>query len=266
MYRLYRPTLLTVTWGFFFLQVSRAFTLDFIFLGLFSSAMADNTRGKEKVSAIIKDIVNDPRFLSVIESQLVKHLSEMKVTLDKHEGSILELESTLKSKNIEIQQLQSQLEKQNNTVVRLQNRLNHQEQYERRNCLRFFGIPEKAGEVTDDLVIQVAKDIGVDLSKADLERSHRVGKPRNNKPRAIIAKFVSYRKRAEVMHERRKLAGSRKSIMEDLTAPNAELLSYAISNDTVKAAWSLDGRIFAVGKAPGCQKKLIKTKTDIDKL
>ena len=228
--------------------------------------MADATRGKEKVSAIIKDIVNDPRFLGVIESQLAKHMSEMREALDKQEGSILELESTLKSKDKEIHHLQSQVEKQNNTIDRLQNRLNHQEQYERRNCLRFFGIQENAGEVTDDLVIQVASHIGVDLSKADLERSHRVGKPRNNKPRAIIVKFISYRKRAEIMRVRRKLAGSGKSIMEDLTAPNAELLNHALSCITVKAAWSLDGRIFAIGKAPGCQKILIKSKADVDKI
>ena len=234
-------------------------------------AEAPITRSKEKtaalVSATIRDILTDKRLISLIESHVVDHLNEMKEELEKQEARILEMEANLHQKNVEVKVLQEHLETHTNTISRLQYSLNQQEQYSRRNCLRFFGIPEAPTENTNDLIIKLSTDVlKVELSKQDLERTHRLGKSQEGKPRAIIAKFKSYRKRDEVIKHRRKLAGSRKAILEDLTAINADLLQRAKNNENIKASWSLDGRIFAIGKTPGSTKKLIKSKEDIDSI
>ena len=68
-------------------------------------------------------------------------------------------------------------------------------------------------------------------------------------------KFRSYRKRNEVIRNRRKLAGKRKSIMEDLTGKNVSLLSKVRESENVKSAWTMDGRIFALSKKPGSIEK-----------
>ncbi|KAJ4432889.1 hypothetical protein ANN_21528 [Periplaneta americana] len=50
----------------------------------------------------------------------------------------------------------------------------------------------------DVLAISVAEKVGVDLSLADINRSHRVGRRDENRPRPIIVKCASYRKSSEV--------------------------------------------------------------------
>ena len=243
--------------------------------------MSDNapmtTRGMEKstaamVSAVIRDILTDPRFESVVAGHIDKRLLDIKEELQAQEARILDLEATSKSKSTEIESLRSQLETRTNTVNTLTRRLDSLEQYSRRNSLRFFGIKESPGESTDDVIIKLATDkLKMNLCKDEIDRSHRVGPPKetisdDDKPRAIIVKFASYRKRREVMGNRRKLAGKRMSILEDLTAKNAILLNAARLSEKVKSAWSIDGRIFAISNAAGSVKKLITCKEDIDKL
>ena len=65
------------------------------------------------------------------------------------------------------------------------------EQYSRRNSLRIW-IKEKEtpGEVTNQVVTDYAKKVGVELQPGDIDRTHRVGKP-GDKPRPIIVKFTS---------------------------------------------------------------------------
>ena len=45
-----------------------------------------------------------------------------------------------------------------------------------RNSLRIAGIPEGLGEDTEEQVLDLARDIDVDISLNDIDRSHRVGK------------------------------------------------------------------------------------------
>ncbi|XP_054769794.2 uncharacterized protein LOC129277668 [Lytechinus pictus] len=224
------------------------------------------------VSAVIKDILTDPRFESVVAGHIEKRLLDIKEELQTQEARILDLESTSKSKSAEIESLRSQLETRTNALNALNNRLEGLEQYSRRNSLRFFGIKESPGENTDDIIIKLATDnLKMNLRKEDIDRSHRIGPPKestseNTKPRAIIVKFASYRKRREVIGNRRKLAGKRMSILEDLTAKNAVLLNAARLSPKVKSAWSIDGRIFALPNTAGSVKKLLTCKEDINKL
>ena len=53
------------------------------------------------------------------------------------------------------------------------------EQYSRRNCLRIAGVPENATENTDTYVVKLERAIEADVNIDDIERSHRVGKPRS---------------------------------------------------------------------------------------
>ena len=49
-------------------------------------------------------------------------------------------------------------------------------QYSRRNCVRISGAQEENNEDTDRIVHNMAKDLNVNLTLADIDRSHRVGK------------------------------------------------------------------------------------------
>ena len=67
-----------------------------------------------------------------------------------------------------------------------------QEQYSRNDSVRIYGIPEPENErETNDIVVKLAKDIGVNITTADLSVSHRLSRRgRGGRPRTIIAKFV----------------------------------------------------------------------------
>ena len=246
--------------------------------------MAENfvtTRaGKEKkestatlISAVLKEILSDQKFLDLVTSHIDSQFAEHRDLLEKHEAKIMELEVQNGKKSKELQQLTAELAKKDDQITKLQNDVHKQEQYSRRNCLRFFGIAETKDEDTDVKVLQLVNEtLGVKLTKDDLERSHRIQSKANTthtgnaKTRPIIAKFVSYRKRTEILKYRRKLAGSRKSIQEDLTSENAKLLKKTRDSSKVKTAWTRDGRIIALIPASNNREitKVISCERDLD--
>lgn len=169
---------------------------------------------------------------------------------------------TLKAENEMLKQTVDDVEKTYDIL------LDEAEQYNRRNNLRVFGVPESPTEDTDALVIEVFKKCNVDVTLNDIQRSHRVGKKSNatidpnvttvtdvsnpssssNKirPRPIIVKFVSYRKRAEIFSNKKKLKGQKESISEDLTASLLSTMKELKEKYGVKNVWSLDGRLHFV--------------------
>ena len=67
------------------------------------------------------------------------------------------------------------------------------EQYSRRNCLVLYGANESNDENTNEILIKTFfEELGIEIKEDDLDRSHRLGKPKrkDNKPRPIIVKFA----------------------------------------------------------------------------
>ena len=141
----------------------------------------------------------------------------------------------------------------NDELVILSNRVDDFGQRSRNSCLLIHGINEVERENTDDVVIGIIKDkLNINLTYADIQRSHRIGKRNTNQritrlnkvnPCPIIFKFVSYRKRKEVFSQKKHLKGSNISITESLTA-NGLILFKAASNVYGKGmCWTNDGRV-----------------------
>ena len=102
------------------------------------------------------------------------------------------------AKDTEIAELKDQLRRTND-------QLNDLEQYSRRLCMNISGIPETAGESTDRIVTDLAKMAGVTVTPADIDRTHRIGKPSDGKNRNIIVRFTNFPKRQELYNARREL-------------------------------------------------------------
>ena len=166
-----------------------------------------------------------------------------------------------------IKDLQMQLNAKDKEVLELRQQLadrtDELEQYQRRNSLRIFGREETQNEDTDCIAIEVAKKIGVDLSLADIDRSHRVGPKVAGKKRPIIIKFVSYRKRREVFTAKRNLKGQGVTIREDLTKARMQVLRAAIDRFGEKDVWTQDGIIIA---KRGNVRHRINSLTELDKI
>ena len=228
------------------------------------------------IQEVIKDLLQSQNFLSLVEESINKRVRDMEETIEKQDGLIMELQHSNNEKEKDIANLKKQIISQHNSIQAIDTNLNTQEQYSRRNCVRLFGCKERPGENTDLIAMKVASDhLKVDLKLEDIERSHRVGQRKENRdgggepiPRAIIIKFKSYRKRQEYITNRRKLKGLRMSIAEDLTIRNQKLLTETGKHEKVEAAWSRDGRIFALVKhTDGSKKKrLIHNSDELAKL
>ena len=152
--------------------------------------------------------------------------------------------NTVKNFADEIQELRKELD-----VVKMENHLLKQavnlqlfksddlEQYGRRENIRVHAVPEQLDNHDDGekIAFEMAQALHINLKDCDIQRAHRLGakkKSLNAKPRPIIVRFTSYKKRNEVLFAKKELkdmnSGSLKSayITEDLTPLRAKLLRY----------------------------------------
>ncbi|MEW8546444.1 MAG: hypothetical protein AB2693_23245 [Candidatus Thiodiazotropha sp.] len=150
-------------------------------------------------------------------------------------------EATSQMKN-DIKNLQDENAKLKSSILKLENRCNNNlddlEQYGRRMNVRIAGINEVESEDTDQVVMDFAKSINVDIRPEDIDRCHRVkrreresnltaGPPAQGdaRPREIIVKFTNSKARLALMKGRDTLRRSMSNIFinEDLTAGRKEL-------------------------------------------
>ena len=107
------------------------------------------------------------------------------------------------------------------------------------------GLPESKNENTDELVIAAIKEkMGEEIEKNEIDRSHRIGVPKNNgKSRPIIIKFVRYNTRCKIFKNKKKLKGKSISMTESLTKKRMEALKKAREDHGFENVWSSEGKI-----------------------
>nr|XP_006811358.1 PREDICTED: uncharacterized protein LOC102809191 [Saccoglossus kowalevskii] len=120
---------------------------------------------------------------------------------DKFEEMAREI-ALLKKAIGELNQENHRLRSQVNTIEKDLNELN---QYHRRINLEITGIPEtRDDENTENIVLNVLKKIDPETTEHDIDVTHRIGKredsQRNDRPRRIIVRFTT-RKKRNVMTE-----------------------------------------------------------------
>ena len=234
---------------------------------MFSRLQRENKEMLKSIHATIQDAVQ-------------KEFAKLYVRLDEQEQRLMDVELESQAQAKEITRLSAIVEDQRATINNLRQTTGDLEQYSRRNCLQFFGVREEASECTDDLICDIANNrLGLNISKQDIDRSHRIGNPSNHvpgqnnhsgekRPRPIVAKFVSYRTRHEVISRRRLLKGSKIVIQEQLTKANLHLLNSATKKKNVQTAWSSDGRVIAKVKATNGKtiNRVIRSESDLNAL
>ena len=106
-----------------------------------------------------------------------------------------------------ITELQENVNNMSATIDSLKGCLDRQEQYSRRNCLLIHGVPESKNQNTDEQVIDTIKEkMGEEIEKNEINRSHRLGAPKNNsKTRPIIIKFLRDNTRCRIFKNNKKV-------------------------------------------------------------
>jgi hypothetical protein len=153
------------------------------------------------------------------------------------------------------------------------------QQYTRRESVRIFGIKQaerETAEQVEEKVMTVMRDAEVEIDGDDIAACHRAGRSVNG-ARPILVKFVSRKKRRELMMKKKSLKGKDKYngvfIGDDLTLLRSRLLGYVKRLPCIEKAWCIDGRIHCQkrvppGLAPADQPRpiVVETPDDLYKL
>ena len=126
------------------------------------------------------------------------------------------------------------------------------EQHSRRETIKVVGLKEEEGEDTEQKVLGIFKALHADITPADVSVVHRTG-GRKRKGRLILVRFVSRKKRKEVMQKKKVLKDKPEYagvyVFDDLTTLRAKMLYYLKKKvPVVENAWTIDGRIHCTKK------------------
>lgn len=199
----------------------------------------------QTIASLMKDSFQ-PQVSQIIQDSLQQQLTTMVNSI---------VTGVLQGLTDKISSLQKENDELKQKVKTLEEAIDSADQYSRRNCLRITGIPATENESTDEIVINLARDIGVPLEIHDIDRSHRLGRQAfgnepSPRPRDIVVKFSTYRMRAK-FYKARVLTKSRGHrgvyVNEHLTKARSKLLYHArcrVKSKQLKSAWSFDGLIF----------------------
>ena len=232
----------------------------------------NQTKEAELVVMVFKQVTESKDFLDMlkatVEAAIESKLRPLIEDIQKIQGKIHDIECFLEKQDGDMKDFKKRIDDVASKAESLADQQNNLEQYSRRNCLRVSGVNEDANEDTDTIIMTLAREkLGTPLSLSDIDRSHRIGQPASTKKRPIIVKFTSYRARASVLKNRRKLKGTGIVIREDLTQRNQVLLKASSNNEFVKSAWTHDGKVIALVTKNGTEfKKQIKCLGDLSQL
>lgn len=200
------------------------------------------------VAAALKDMLKEE-----LDEMVTKKTDTLARTIIEGVAAGLQTEiNCLKSEN---EKLKSQNVELLERVEKLEYDADASEQYSRRNSLRINGIPETKDGVTTDLdkyIMDICETARADITIADIDRIHRVGKPPatdSSKPRSVIVKFATYRARRKVHILRRDILRQEGIFVnEDLTRARSSLFYEArqLCNGKYRklnGAWTSDGVI-----------------------
>lgn len=216
----------------------------------------------------IKDLIQQqtPDINSIVHNAVDSAVERINETLMKEVKSLQKNNEVLSKENKALKESMVQME---GKIMKLEQTADDCEQYSRRNSIRITGIPESSNEETDKIVLDMAHDLDVQLNLADIDRTHRVGRIREGRKRAILVKFSTYRARRSLYSKRMELRDKAQwqgtYVNEDLTTRRSELLYRArlyVRARLLKSAYSSDGKIYVKDKAD--KKHLITMESDLN--
>ena len=192
-----------------------------------------------RLENLTKSVASREESFAIIE----KDVEALKEKTKKTSQKVNDLEESVDYNDQDISDLQRDVKGLQHEVDNLKMQLLYQEHYSRRENLMFIGIQEEVGtqgdeensthgsnqntENTKEIIYNFMKQelqIQNARSRIEFQRVHRVGKERGKKSRPIIAKFLRYCDREDVLFKARKLLKDKSfSVFEDMPKELYEL-------------------------------------------
>jgi len=149
-------------------------------------------------------------------------VSQLKKKVDNLESSLKEKADLVKAMEVKVITINEEVEKVKSEIAAIRKQQEYMEIYQRRENLRFYGIPEQPNgkEDSHEVLMEFLKNnLDMDYSdRIEIQRVHRIGKyePGQDKPRQMIARFLRYPDREHVFSRANKLRGTGMGISADL--------------------------------------------------
>ena len=217
--------------------------------------------------------INNPTVNSALSDMMATHISEpIRRELTDLRVFNAQQASEIKRLNLELARYKDKFDKLSDAYSNACQEIADLQQYTRRNALRITNPawPESQDENTDELVLKLAQDLGVDIQPWEISRSHRVGVPRRGKTRTVLVKFIGYRPRERLYKARWDLKDidSLKNVYinEDLTKATSELAYKArmLKKDgKISSTFTSDGKVF-VKKFSASKLEIVKNQNHLD--
>ena len=206
--------------------------------------------------------------------------------VEEREREVRELREEVEAQKAVCGQLKEEVAAQKAVIEQQEGRLADLEQYSRRNCLNFTGVPEEKDENAVQLALDLAKMANVKLDRTDIDRAHRIGTPKSAAPgrprpppRPLVVKYVSYLKREAVWFGRREIKKAKPPrgsslpeastkdvyVQENLTRAHQEIMYQARQlrrAGKLWAAWS-DGCILKVKRTQQAPTVRLRSMADL---
>ena len=164
---------------------------------------------------------------------LEKDVQNLKDKTEKTRTKVDDLEKSVEFREVDISDMQKDLKKVQHEAEELKMQLLYQEHYSRRENLMFLGIQENDAPIdaesetennnvenTKEVIYNfLQKELGLEnaVSRFEFQRIHRVGKRSGKKPRPIIARFLRYSDREEILlRAKTSLKGKDYGVFEDM--------------------------------------------------
>ena len=166
--------------------------------------------------AIINSLMENDTFTAKLVDSVVHAKAMDDIKQQMYEASTMDNDTSAQ----ETGTLQARVSDVDNENVRLQDETDSLEQYRRRNCLVFHGIPENEKDTTEAMVRICESKLGLPIDRNYIDRSHRLGRmtgETSQNPRAVIVKLTSYAPRNCIFMAKRKLKGNKIEVTENLT-------------------------------------------------
>ena len=218
---------------------------------------------KDSVESVVQSII--PAEFHALRQAINERVDKVETKMNSRILVLEERLESLENENLKlsqtIQELDAKMDFENNgNVGELQVRQtameknirdallqrNNNEQYNRRDSIRTYGIPLPVSDNISDhgtnddcevLVIKLANEkLNMDLSQMDINAAHRVGRVKDNF-QPVIVKFHTRATRDKMIMKRKQLKGLLVRIHEDLTRLNASHLNRLGNSPLIHKSW-----------------------------
>ena len=158
----------------------------------------------KKIDSVNNNIGSFKQYVANQINEIKNSIEEIHVTVNSNKTEIDQNKTDLSQHKHEIEALKTQNKELNAKLCKMNDNLEDSQNRTMRETLVFTNVPEEKNETWDkttQILISKLKIIDPTLAPEDIEqdidRAHRGGKPRQDKPRPIFVKFSSWKKNSE---------------------------------------------------------------------